>query len=315
MVLKCEDCGSVALIHDYDRGEVTCSKCGIVQSRIYDYHPEWRSYDEESNKQRSRAGLPISMLRDASKGLRTQIVPSAKDATGSYLSIEKRHKFQRLSVINEREKIDKARNLRHALAELKRLKGHLNLSENTAKVAILLYKKALDKDLVRGRSIDALITACVYLACRKTHTPIGLKDVMSVTNVPQKDLGRSVRLLLLELDINVEQVDYITLINKIARSLKLSNETIKEACNIFEMARNHANGELIVGKNPMNIAAACVYLASVRTGEKRTQEQVAACANTTPVTVRNRFREFVNVLKLKNVTIKRGAAARPVYKR
>ena len=68
-----------------------------------------------------------------------------------------------------------------------------------------------------------------------------------------------------------------------------------------------------MGKNPLSVAAAAIYIAGIRTGERRTQQQVAKAAKTTPVTLRNRFREIVDALEFSDVIVKRGAASAPVY--
>ena len=65
---------------------------------------------------------------------------------------------------------------------------------------------------------------------------------------------------------------------------------------------------ITVGKNPMSISAAALYIAGVKTGQRRTQLDMAAAAKTTPVTIRNRFKELTEVLKLEPIKIKRGPA-------
>jgi len=59
----CPNCGSDALISDKQRGEVICSNCGLVVSRIIDSSPEWRAFDAEEKAHRSRAGSRVSPLQ------------------------------------------------------------------------------------------------------------------------------------------------------------------------------------------------------------------------------------------------------------
>ena len=62
-----------------------------------------------------------------------------------------------------------------------------------------MYRKALEKGLVRGRSISALVAAALYAACRDTETPRTLKDVANASNIKKKDVARCYRLLIREL--------------------------------------------------------------------------------------------------------------------
>jgi transcription initiation factor TFIIB len=56
--------------------------------------------------------------------------------------------------------------------------------------------------------------------------------------------------------------------------------------------------ELSAGKNPMGFAASIVYLASLYTGEKRNQADIADAAGVTEVTLRNRYRDLKRTLGL-----------------
>jgi len=49
---------------------------------------------------------------------------------------------------------------------------------------------------------------------------------------------------------------------------------------------------------PTGIAAAALYVSSLIHGEKRTQREVADVAGVTEVTIRNRYKELLDKLKL-----------------
>ncbi len=46
----------------------------------------------------------------------------------------------------------------------------------------------------------------------------------------------------------------------------------------------------------MSLAAAALYISTIQTGERRTQQEIATIAKITPVTIRNRFKELVKIL-------------------
>ena len=78
--------------------------------------------------------------------------------------------------------------------------------------------------------------------------------------------------------------------------MKLSAETQSRAVDILEQAQN---SELTSGRGPTGIAAASLYVAALMNNEKRTQREVADVAGVTEVTIRNRYKELLKKLNLK----------------
>ena len=62
-ITACPECDSKHLIRDYNRGEMTCSGCGlVVDDNFIDQGPEWRAFDAEQNEKRSRGGAPMTVM-------------------------------------------------------------------------------------------------------------------------------------------------------------------------------------------------------------------------------------------------------------
>lgn len=305
----CPECGpNGIIIHDEVRGERSCCSCGLVVEQIYNTGPEWRAYNQMEEISRARAST-TSILNEE-LGLETVITVSHHDGRGKILPAERRFEFSRLSNLDRRNSYSEMRNLRIAFQELKRLKSQLGISDSVTKTASVIYRKSLKASLVRGRSIDGIVSASIYLACRRDNLPVTLKDIHATSNISSKELGRCVRILLKELKLTkIGQSDPMQFVHRLADSLNITMATRKIACNIVEKAIGF---KLTIGKNPMSIAAAALYIAGVSTGERRTQAQMAEVAKTTPVTIRNRFKELMRVLEM-DIEIKRGAAAVPVY--
>src|SRR5947209_12585794 len=114
-------------------------------------------------------------------------------------SVERLRSWDRRSQAHE----SADRNLRQALNELRRYYEKLTVSEAITERAAYIYRKCLERGLVRGRSITAMMAGSLYAACRDMEVPRTLKDVAAVSNVKRKDLARSYRLLLKELDIKM----------------------------------------------------------------------------------------------------------------
>ncbi len=304
----CSDCGSTKIIERYREGTLVCGDCGLVIDRIIDTSSEIRSSISSTGTVIERTGSPISNLRP-DLGFSTEIGNQSRDAYGSKLTVLTRERMRRLRWLNSRTSKSEIRNLRVALRELKRLASALQISQDTASTASMYYRKALKAKLIRGRSINSMIAAAVYLAARKHNFAIVIKDLEEVSTVPKKIIARCMRVYMQELNIKPEPTNPEMMVSRLASKLDITPATQKEAIKILRQTRNK---RLDMGKSPMSIAAAAIYLACLRTGERRTQQMVAQAAMTTPVTLRNRYREISEALTI-NVEVKRGAAATPVY--
>ncbi|MBD3192133.1 MAG: transcription initiation factor IIB [Candidatus Heimdallarchaeota archaeon] len=308
---KCKVCGSDALIEDSTRGERICTNCGAVLETIISTEPEWRAFTQSERESRERVGAPLTNLR-IDKGLRTNIGSGYRDITGRSLKPSTISTMRRLRWLNRRTGRSEARNLRKAISELKRIASQLSISDDINETAAMYYRKALKAKLIRGRSINSMTAAAIYIACRTHNVPKTLKDVCTVAKVDRKELARCVRVYIVELGIKPKPINPAQLVSRLATELELTMHTQKRAIEILKKVRDH---KLDVGKNPMSVAAAVLYIAGIQTGERRTQQQVAQAAKTTPVTLRNRFKEIVAMLEIGEVVVKRGAAATPVYVR
>jgi len=158
-----------------------------------------------------------------------------------------------------------------------------------------IYRKALDKGLVRGRSIPGLLAAALYAACRDSGTPRTLNDVSSEINIKRKDVSRCYRLLLRELDLKMPVVDPVKCMSRIASEAGLTEKVKRRALTIL----NDANKlEITAGKDPMGLAAAALYLSCVLNGEDTTQKVIAMAAGVTEVTIRNRYKGLKESLNI-----------------
>ena len=169
----CPECGSPRLIRDYRRGEFICQDCGLViEDRYIDAGPEWRAFDSEQRDKRSRVGAPVTFtIHD--KGLSTIIDWSNKDYYGKAISVRNRAQLFRLRKWQRRIRISNAteRNLAFALSELDRMASALGLPKSVRETAAVIYRKAVEKNLIRGRSIEGVVAAALYAACRQAGVP------------------------------------------------------------------------------------------------------------------------------------------------
>ena len=297
LVDVCPECTSKNRVHDYDSGETICGACGLVlYENMLDRGPEWRAYTQQEKTSRSRVGVPTSFsVHD--KGLSTTIGQINRDSYGRKLPLATRLLMWRLRKWQIRSRVHSSvdRNLAQAMSELDRLSGKVNISRTIKEKAAVIYRKALDKCLVRGRSINAIAAAALYAACRGSGTPRTLREIATASLVEKKEVARCYRLLLQELDVQVPVADPLTYVSKIAEKNGISGKIQGAAIAILGEARRK---RVAAGKDPMGLAAAALYIACLQHNERKTQKDVAEAAGVTEVTVRNRYKALKKQLSL-----------------
>ena len=287
----CPACGSIKLVRSPERGEIACSQCGtVIRVKTIDSGPEWRAFTPEERDRRSRVGPPnyLTIPSSMSAGIDWR----GKDAAGKRLSPKQRMEVLRLRrwhKVNVSSAL--GRNLIQAMDEADRLASNLGLPQTVRDEALLIYRRALEMGLVRGRSISSVIAAALYAACRRARIPITLDEFAKHSEVgDRKDIARSYRLLIRDVNVRVSVADPADFVERIMNLLNLKPEVQVDALEIIRRAREMG---LTAGKDPAGFAAAAVYIAGLLHGERRTQKEVARAAQVTEVTIRNRYKELV----------------------
>ncbi|MHA1932995.1 MAG: transcription initiation factor IIB, partial [Promethearchaeota archaeon] len=292
----CPECGNKNLISDDTRGEIVCNDCGLVLTqRAIDSGPEWRAFTSEEAKRKVRVGAPTTLtIHD--KGLSTMIGWKNKDAFGKTITPKMKAEVYRLRKWHVRTRTNKSidRNLAYAMNELDRFASQLNLSKDIKESGAHIYRKMAHKNLIRGRSIEAMLIASIYLSCRLNVIPKTLDDFIEFASVDKKKIARCYRLILNELKLNIQVSSPINFIPRFCAELKLSGRTQNRAASILKLARTY---RITAGKAPTGLAGAALYVAAMQEGERRTQKEISIAAGVTEATIRNRYKELVNYLK------------------
>lgn len=293
----CPECGNGNIVYDRGAGEVICGACGLVlRESTISLGPEWRAFTLGEEETRSRVGVPLSFaVHD--KGLTTVITRIGKDAYGRNIPLNTKLQMLRLRNWQVRSSVHSSIdcNLARAMAELDRLSDKLYIPPNIKEKAAIIYRRALDQGLVRGRSISTVTAASLYAACRRTQTSRTLREITHFSTIDKKDIARCYRLILRELSIQMPIPDAQLVVPKIAAKVGVGEKTQQMAIEILRRAEKLKN---TAGKDPMGLAAAALYIACQMTDEKRTQKMLANATGVTEVTVRNRYKGLKDILEL-----------------
>jgi transcription initiation factor TFIIB len=296
-ITQCPKCNSTCLTEDYSRAELVCENCGLViDAELIDHSPEWRAYDSEQQRKKARTGSPMTYtIHD--KGLSTTIGWQNKDAYGKAIPTRNRAQMYRLRKWHIKTRISDGteRNLAIALSTLDRMSSALSLPRTVRETAAMIYRKAVTKKLIRGRSIDGITAAVLYAACRQCNVPRTLEEISNVIHMPKKEIGRNYRQLARKLELKLVPTTPQDYISRFCSELKMSRDAQATAMEILQKA---AAEELTSGRGPTSMAAAALYLAALLCGEKITQSDIARIAGVTEVTIRNRYKEITTKLDI-----------------
>lgn len=292
----CPECGNANLISDDSRGELICNECGLVlNQKIIDSGPEWRAFSSEEINKKVRVGAPSTLtLHD--KGLSTIIGWTNKDAYGRTISPKMKANLYRLRKWHVRTRTNKSidRNLSYALNELDRFSSQLNLPRDLKESSAHIYRKIAHKNLIRGRSIEGMLIASIYTACRINNIPKTLDDFIEFASVDKKQIARCYRLIVHELKINVSVSSPVSFVPRFCAELCLSGKTQNKAVEILKLAKKY---RITAGKAPTGLAGAALYVAAIQEGERRTQKEISITAGVTEATIRNRYKELTDIFK------------------
>ncbi len=307
---KCPECGSVNIIQDYGlltEGEIVCGDCGRVIGREINYGPEWRAFDDEQRKKRTRVGAPITFsIHD--KGLTTIIDPRDRDHFGKKLDEKQKELFYRLRKWQKRIRISdgKERSMSYALSDIHRIS---EISGSVAEDASVLFRKATKKGIIRGRTIENVAAATVYLAKRSRGIPVTLDDVASKAvgedyaeiKKARKAIAKNVRELqkrgiIKDLKI-LKPEDYVTYF---IEKLPVKNRKFVEESSIKTLRKMRENLKLkkLLFRDPRSPAAALIYIYDKISDGYLTQRDISEISGLTEVTIRNRYKELLENLEI-----------------
>lgn len=298
----CSECGgTVRATGD----EHACESCGlIVHEDNIDHGPEWRGVSD-TDEQKRRVGAPLTDLQH-DNGLATSMGSPKRDGYGNTLPAQRRERMSRLKHLNKRYKTKNAkeRNLQRALNEIKRMGSALGLNTHVQETASQLYRECLRKDMLLGRSIEGMASACLYAASRICNSPRTLDEFRPVSLVATPDTGknggceieRAYRYISKELDVAITPPDPRQYVNRVVNALNTDNEQQlhNTAVDVIDAAEN---ANIHSGRAPMSIAASAVYIATGIHEEHVSQATIADIAELSPTTIRARYQELISEYK------------------
>jgi len=271
------------LIEDYRAGDMICSMCGlVVGDRVIDVGSEWRTFsNDKGGEDRSRVGGPENTLLGSSD-LSTMIGPgkgaASFDESGNAL------------YTNRRTMSSSDRTLINAFRTIAGMCDRINLPRTITDRANTLFKMVHDGRSLRGRANDAIASACLYIACRQEGVPRTFKEIVAVSTVSKKEIGRCFKLILKSHDTNVEIIQTGDFMNRFCGNLGLDRD-IQRAATVI--AKRAVDLDLVPGRSPISVAAAAIYMAVQASVDKKTQREISDIAGVAEVTIKQSYKLMI----------------------
>ena len=83
--------------------------------------------------------------------------------------------------------------------------------------------------LVRGRKINTVLGASLYVACREFEIPRTLREISLVNNEKYRETSRVYRQIVLHLDKQVPRINLFRYLEKVGKKAKLDEKNIRYA--------------------------------------------------------------------------------------
>ena len=284
------------MVTDVVSGEIVCTNCGtVLLDVVEDSGKEWINFrDRQVDK--SRIGMPSS-LAVHDMNLSTMIGKTNKDSTGQVINSGMQNRMNRLRLWDSRTmyRDSSSRNFTTAFILLNKLKDKLALTPPIIEKTAYTYRKVQEAGLIRGRTIGAVLVACLYITCRELGVSRTIDELAEASNIRRKAITKIYRDIVLHLERKIPQVNCFQCIDKIANKIELSERTIRHARDVLKKVLEQ---EFSAGKDPMGFAGAVLYVTLQMEGKTIRQFEIAQAAGVTEVTIRNRAKELKRQLHL-----------------
>ena len=288
---ECKNCKGQTVVFDHGTGEKICSGCGVVLSIEREYIDPL--LDMNTNLSSMNLGTPSSLAHH-DKNLSTMISYSNVDADGVAIRVEQRSAIQRMRRWNKISNNNRSyhRNLKNAFAVLIRIKDKLSLSDTIVEKSAYYYRKILDQNLIKGRSIKGFVVACVYASCREMNVPRTIEEIAEISDTDKIFAGKCYRLLVRKLKVRLPSIDSTSHLARIANNANISEKTLRHAIQMMSQIKDDP---ISFGKDPCAIAVAVLYGACLDKGEKTSQSRISLAGNVSVVTLRKRFLDIKKI--------------------
>jgi len=304
VILMCPDCQEMPpnLVENFSMGDTICGSCGrVLSEKNLDFRSEWRTFsnDDQGNDDPSRVGDAANPLLHGSQ-LHTEI--AFGDASA---------KHRDLTRAQNKSNADKTnKSLQSAYGTISALCESFAISKPVAETAKMLFKITDDGKVFKGKSQDAVIAGCIFIACRQHDMGRSFREIYKLTKVSKKEIGRTFKVLEAYLQKELKKADGpkvagngAVLNSSIYKNSKATSasDLIIRACSKLnlppstsmiaqECAERVTNLGVAAGRSPLSITGACIYLVANMMGHALYPKDIGQVVDVSDGTIKTAYR-------------------------
>ncbi|KAI0559566.1 Transcription factor TFIIB cyclin-like protein [Gracilaria domingensis] len=299
---ECPECGSDDIVENWREGTADCRSCGLILiERLLDLGTEWRTFTSEEGDDPNRAGPANNPLLEFEHG--TSIGTGAKG--GGALSVS----LNRAQNRNATSAADKV--MMEVMQRIGRYRDRLNLARSVSDRALELFKRYQDllttkvvstpgepdkrvrTRTLREEEVNEIVASSLFIACRNQKVARSYKEICTLTGVPKKNVGATVKKM--ERQLTDAKTTYVRgtddFVTRFGNFLDLPRNVINAADVVADEMQNH---EVLHGKTYTTLAAASIYIVTLlcKDEHKRTAKEIADVTGVAEVTIKSTYRAF-----------------------
>ena len=256
---KCAQCGGTDIDFDSTRGDAVCMNCGNVLEEGAVVNEV--TFQESSNGASAVVGQFVSEFG----GVRGR-GGYGKDAREVTLALGRRI--------------------------ISRIASVLQLSSHHIDAAQRFFLLAVQHNFIQGRRMQNVVSACLYVVCRREKTAHMLVDFSDALQTNLYELGavflRFCRLLNLRLPV----VDPSLYIHRFASKLDFGDSTHSVAMTALRLVSRMKRDWMSTGRRPAGICGSCLFIAAKMHGFYRTAREIVLVVRVAESTLKQRLTEF-----------------------
>jgi len=291
--LICPECRdpNPNIVEEFGSGDLVCGNCGLILGdRIVDTRSEWRTFANDEGDDPSRVGAASDPLMEGIEQLDTVI--SFRDG-GSGIARE----LQRAASRSQNSRGE--RNLISAFRDISSWCDQFSLPKTISDIAKQLYKRSDEEKLLRGKPLDAVIAACIFIACRQAHVPRTFREICNLTHVSKKVLGQCYKALEQAFNLAPGASSLHTasspstgpenLLVRYCNHLDLPPNVQAICSDIIIAARKYGIAD---GRSPVSIAGGAIYFTCHLLGKEKSVRDISAVAGVSEGTIKLVYRLY-----------------------
>jgi transcription initiation factor TFIIB len=191
------------------------------------------------------------------------------------------------------------RNILTAFRDISSWCDQFSLPKTISDIAKQLYKRSDEEKLLRGKPLDAVIAACIFIACRQAHVPRTFREICTLTHVSKKVLGQCYKALEQAFNLSPGATH-----NSNSSSTPTGPENLLvRYCNHLDLPANVQSicSDIIVtarkygiadGRSPVSIAGGAIYFTCLLLGKSKSVRDISAVAGVSEGTIKLVYRLY-----------------------